>query len=563
MEPSSDTIDLRAYLALAWHWAWLFVLAAILAGAAAYLVSRQMTPIYRASTRLLINEAPANRTADYTAILTSERLARTYSEMITAGPTLQGVIDRLGLPVSVGSLKGAITVQPVRDTQLIDVAVEDADRVTAAAVTNTLVQVFVEQTQAMQASRFAASKQSLEGQLTELNQKVQTTTQAVEALSSGSQDRAERDRLETTLAQYRQTYASLLQSYEQVRLAEAQSTSNLVQVEPAVIPLSPIRPRVMQNALLAAVVGLMLAAGVVFLIEALDDSLRNPEQLARQYGLSILGFIARIPAAEGPAVTVAKPRSPVSEAYRSLRTNLQYADVDAPIHTLLITSPSPQDGKSTTALNLAIVLAQGGKRVILVDGDMRRPTIHKVANLDNMRGLSDYFLDPVAHLNGRLKETPITRLSIVTSGKLPPNPSELLSSSKMITILETFKSQADLVIIDSPPISTVTDTAVLAPLVDAVLLVVKPETTKVAAFHQALEQMRQVHANLIGMVLNDVELKRSRYRYGYYNRYYASYEYYDSEDGKKSKRPSKPVPNRPGTLPPLKRQPDPKQERPH
>jgi non-specific protein-tyrosine kinase len=278
------------------------------------------------------------------------------------------------------------------------------------------------------------------------------------------------------------------------------------------------------------VMGLMLGVGLVYLIDIMDDTL-SPEDVNRQLGLPVLGVISRHQIENGIPVVKNQPRSPVAEAFRSLRTNIQFASVDKPLRTLLITSPSPQDGKSTVAVNLGASLAQSGYKVALVETDLRRPQVHKRLGLTNREGISGMFVQSKIVLNGALRETPIENLYALTSGALPPNPSELLGSEKMFEILNLVGERADIILLDSPPVMAVTDAAVLAPRVDGVLLVVKPGSTKLAACRQAIDQLQRVGANILGVVLNDVELTRSRYHYyrGYYYTYYDKYYNDESE----------------------------------
>lgn len=531
MDTTTFSDDLRRYFFLLWRWAWLLLLATFLAASAAYIFSKRTTPVYQASTLLMVSEAPSTKALDMSSLQASERLASTYAQTMTTRSVLQGIINRLGLQVDVKDLKEAIDVQPVRDTQLLQVTVEDTSPVQAAQIANTLVEEFILQIKAEQASRYAESKQSLEQQLNQLDEQIQSTTDDLNALSPGAAQQAERDRLQANLAQYRQTYATLLQSYEQVRLAEAQSTASVIQKEPAVPPEIPVRPRVLRNTALAAVVGLMLAVGLVFLIEALDDTIKDPDEITRQLGVPILGLIAHHDQANGHLITSAQPRAPVSEAFRSVRTNLQYSSVDRPLRTLLVTSPTPGDGKTIVAANLAVVMAQSDRNVVLMDADLRRPKVHRFLDVENRAGVSGLFIRPrpavegKLHLNGSLQSTPVPNLQVMTSGSLPPNPAELLGSEKMNAILEGVLERADVVVMDSPPLLAVTDAAVLATRVDGVLLVVKPGMTKMDACRQAVEQLRRVGANLLGIVLNDVELKNSRINYYYYKGYYTSYAY--------------------------------------
>jgi capsular exopolysaccharide synthesis family protein len=536
METQTLTDDLRRYLALGWHWGWLLVVCTLIAGVAAFVLSRRMTPVYQASTLVLVNEAPSTQALDMSTLQTSERLAQTYVQTMTTRPVLEGVIARLGLGMSPEDLKKVIQASPVQNTQLIEIRVEDTRPQRAADIANALVAEFASQNQAEQASRYAASKDSLTAQLSQLDQQIQSINDQLGLLADTPANQTERDQLQANLAQYRQTYASLLQSYEQVRLAEAQSTSSVIQKEPAIAPATPVRPTTLKNTALAAVVGLMLAIGLVFLIEALDDTLKSPQEIEAQFGLPVIGFIAHFDPGQGDLVAEKQPRAPVSEAFRALRTNLQFSSVDRPLRSLLVTSPSPVEGKSTIAANLAVVMAQGGHYVALADTDLRRPRVHKLFGLANRGGISSLFIPSVARtgdkvqLNGHLQQTAVSNLRALPSGDLPPNPSELLASERMVAILEQVQQQAELVLFDSPPVLAVTDAVVLAPRVDGVLLVVKPGVTKLAACRQAIEQLQRVGANLLGVVFNDVEVKRLDYQYQYYRGYYSGHY---NDDGPK------------------------------
>ena len=198
-------------------------------------------------------------------------------------------------------------------------------------------------------------------------------------------DDTQKTRLEASLAQYRTTYSNLLASAQQAKISEPQATNNIVVSEPAVIPEIPIRPRTFTNTLLAIVIGAMLAVGAAFLAEYLDDTVKTADDVTRVTGLSTLGAIARLKDTGGTRQLIAwlKTKAPESEAYRTLRTNIQFSSVDKPIKTLLVTSSSPGEGKSTTTANLAVVMAQTGQNVIVVDTDLRRPVLHKVFDVPN------------------------------------------------------------------------------------------------------------------------------------------------------------------------------------
>lgn len=536
VEQNEEGIDLRQYLSLFWHWAWLILLVALIAGAVSYFVSQRMTPYYQSSTTVLVNEAPATKVTDYSSVMMSEQLATTYSQMMSKDNVLTEVSTQLGLTIPLSTLKAMITVVPVTNTQLITVTVESTDPTLSANIANAVATVFASQIQDIQTQRFSQSETSLKTQLTDLETQINTyQTQANNASSQG-----EKDRLDAQAAQYREIYASLQQTYETVLLSEAQSVSSVVQVEPATANPSPVKPKVMQNTLLAAVLGYLLATGLIMAREALDDTLKTPEDITRKFKLPVLGVINHHRPEKDAPITISEPRSPTAEAYRALRTNLSYSGVDKPLRTLMVTSAEPGEGKTTTVSNLGVVMAQNGFSVIIADCDLRHPRIHTYFGLTNRQGMSTLFAQPNDLLTGTLQPTKVENLSVVTTGLLPPNPAELLGSQKMQRILASMRQTADILLIDTPPTLAVTDAAVLAPTLDGVLLVVRPGKTRASALRLTIEQLRQVNARLLGVVLNDVDLRHKSYAYHYhYYRNYSAYQgYYGhgaKEKGKKEK----------------------------
>lgn len=212
-------------------------------------------------------------------------------------------------------------------------------------------------------------------------------------------------------------------------------------------------------------------------------------------------------------ITLASPRSPVSEAYRTLRTNLEFSSLDEPLKTVVVTSPGPEEGKSTTLANLAVTLAHAEKRVILVDCDLRRPSQHEIFGLSNEVGLTTMVVDEQAMRDPPLLETGVEGLQLLPSGPLPPNPSELVGSRRMAEIIRALSERADLVLFDAPPIIAVTDAAVLASRVDGVLLVIKAGATKRDHAKRAKALLEKVNAHVVGAVLNNVKMDTSYYRY--------------------------------------------------
>ncbi len=208
-------------------------------------------------------------------------------------------------------------------------------------------------------------------------------------------------------------------------------------------------------------------------------------------------------------VTISNPRSPVAEAYRTLRTNLDFSGLDKPLRSMVVTSAGADEGKSTTLANLAVTMAQAGKKVILVDCDLRRPSLHQIFGARNSAGITDLMRDESLMANPPFQDTPIPNLKLLTSGQLPPNPAELLGSRRMTEIIACLLAQGEVVLFDAPPIIAVTDAALLAAKVDGVLLVVSAGKTKREHARKAKLLLEKVNARLVGTVLNNVKFDSS------------------------------------------------------
>jgi polysaccharide biosynthesis transport protein len=352
-------------------------------------------------------------------------------------------------------------------------------------------------------------------------------------VDAGTNTNSRLAQLQSTLDLYQNLYINLLSSLETIRLARLQHTPNIVQIEPAVQPKSPVGPRPLMNTALAAAVGLMLVAGIIFLVEYLDDTLKTPEDVARVLDVPVLGFVAEMKYKKNSAEEVyvtRQPRSPVSEAFRSLRTNVEFSGVQNPIRTILVTSPGPAEGKTTVAVNLAAIFSQAEKRVALLDADMRRPRVHLLLGMSNREGLSNVFLNQARiHTVGRRRED-LPFLFVVTSGNVPPNPAELLGSERMDQILEELHGYVDIVVIDTPP-SLVADAQVLSAKVDAVLFVIQPGRTHAEVAKASMDMFKRAGARVVGVVMNRIPRGRNHYYggYKYYSPYSNSKGYYAGE----------------------------------
>ncbi len=237
-------------------------------------------------------------------------------------------------------------------------------------------------------------------------------------------------------------------------------------------------------------------------------------------GVPLLGTVTEIPGREQDEklVTAQEPHSPIVEAYRTLRLNLQVCSIDEPIHTLIVTSPNPIEGKSTTVANLGMVVAQSGTSVILVDADLRRSSLHRTFKLPNKQGLTTALLESESTLDGSLQETGIEGLRVLTSGPLPPDPAEVLGSEKMRDLIQHLAEEADMVIFDTPPTLPLSDATVLALATDGVLLIADAERTRREEARQSVENLERSGTRVLGAVLNRVSARQTRHYY-YYGAY--------------------------------------------
>lgn len=507
------------YLDIARRWLWILVAVPVLAAGGAFALSKLTTPVYEASLTLWVSQATAAAGQQYTDILAAERLAKTYGALITKRPVLQQTINELHLNMTTDDLSGRIAVKMVRDTQLLEVTARHTDPALAASIVNKLAEVFQKQNVAMQKQSFNEATQKLNAQISQLESQIKDTQDQLAALKAVHEptdaQRAETERLSTSLSQYQVAYSSVLKSLEEIRLSEASSLNNVSVAEEALVPQEAVSPRVNLNVALGLVLGLVLAIGLVALLEYLDDSFKTTEDILSVLGVSALGVVemiggkkpvraglgAKKPSGPQPLVSLNSVSSHVAEAYRLLRTNLDFAALDRPLKKLIITSALPQEGKSTTAANLAVVMAQSGKKVLLVDVDLRRPSVHKLFKVPNHHGLTSLLLG-AASTGDAVQEVGIENLWILTSGPLPPSPADTLTSQAMEALMGKFSKQFDVVILDSPPVLVASDAVVLAPRMDGVLFVIAASSTSRRVSRNALDALQRTGSVILGAVLN-------------------------------------------------------------
>lgn len=523
-------MELRQYIAVIRKWWWLILLSTVIAAFFSWLAVRDQPAIYQTSTTLMIGQTFEQVDPNYYDLYTGERLAQTYSELIKREPILKATARALGFEEQWRILQGQISVNLVPGTQLIEIRVSDTDPARAKLIADEVAHQLAE----LVKPDDSPEQQFISTQAQTFPPKIEAAQQEIQQLETElSQAFSAREIQDiqgqiTTLQSQINSWQATFAQY-QLLLGE-RGANVLTVIEEAPLPAVPVGSGWQLQVLLAAAIGLALGVGAAFLLEYLDDTLKTPEEVAKVTGLTTVGTIVRI-SGNSPSerlVTVRHPKSPISEAYRAMRTNLQFSSLDRSVRSLVVTSPNPMEGKSTTIANLGVVMAQAGKSVVLVDSDLRRPMLHKIFQISNKGGLTSVLLEEDPVVDGHLQQTGIENLRILTSGPLPPNPSELLGSQKMQRLIEVLTDRADVVIFDTPPALPVTDAAVLATQTDGVLVVTDAGKTRRASVKQAVDNLRKVGGHLLGIVVNRLATRRTDG--GYY------YQYYYSGDGKGRRR---------------------------
>ena len=516
-------MDARGYLRVLRNWAWVLIASVLLAGGAAYLVSSALPKTYESTATLLVGQSLQSTNPDPNQLLVSQRLSQTYASLATTTSMLAQVVDTVGLNEPADVLRKNVVVTAATDSTLITITATDGDAQRAATIANTLAGDLIAASPAI-SGRDASVQTFIDSDLKATQQQItdsQTQLQRLLSLSNPSTDeQTQIQTLQGQLVNLRQTYTTLLGS-------SSDSGANLLTVvDPAIPADQPAGPRVLLNTILATFLGLLLAIGIAFLLEHLDDTVKSGADVEALVGVPTLGAIIRMKGGGDRSeiyhlAALLYPRSPAAEAYRTLRTNVEFAAVDAPVRTILVTSSIPGEGKTTTAANLAVVFAQAGRRTLLIDADLRKPGVHKMFNLQNTEGLTSLLRPDAVDAVSIAQATEQENLAVITTGPLPPNPAELLGSQRMKVILERLAAAVDLVIIDSPPLRAVTDAAILASITDGTVFVIDAGHTRRGAAVSGRDALAKVGARVLGVTLNRLSEKASGdyYYYDYHGGY--------------------------------------------
>jgi len=521
-------VNLKDYVAPLIRMWWLILAAVLLAGVSSFLVTRQQPMIYQSRATLMVGSALANPNPNNTDLFLTQALASTYADVAQREHVRDATMAALGL-----SALPEYAVRAVARTDLIEIAVIDTDPPRAQAVAGELANQLIKLSPTGSDQADQPRQGFVDQQLDQLEANIKATQDEISnkqtelAPMFSARQIADTQALITALGSkltaMQANYASLLLS------TKRDATNTITIVEPPTLPSTPIGPNKKATILLAVAIGFMLAAVGAYLLDYLDDTLKNPEDVQKTLGLATLGAVPRmdIDATQNGLLLSNSPT--VVEAYNVLRTNLQFAAVADRLGSLLVTSSSPHEGKSLTAANLSIALAQASQHVILIDADLRRPHLHKLFGLSNSVGVTSALLQANLSLSGLLHPTAVPGLRVLTSGPVPPNPSQLLSAKRMQELLAGLAAEADIVILDSPPATAVADAAILSTYVDGVLLVVDVGTTRRDPARRAIEALKQVNARVIGVTLNRIPRSSG---------YYYHYRYDSSSDASPVRRNS-------------------------
>jgi tyrosine-protein kinase len=501
-------MELNNYLAILWRRKWIILIVAVGTVGIVTAGTFWMTPLYSTTTTLRVATASGGSvdTVNYDINYT-DRLIKTYAQVATSGPMLGGLSAKLGV-----SKLPKIGVINSTNTELMQITAEDPNPLLAQNAANNLAELLIAYARNSDVQGDKTTLDSLGVQLVQAQSDMDKARQQYETLAAQTPKDADQVAAANQLMQSKlQAYTNLFSVYQRVQAWQSVHSNVVSVVEPAAFPTAPSSPRIPLNIALGSLVGLAGGVMLAFLVENLDTTLYTTEQIHKVTGLPVLG---RIPVSKKKASTFLNGASPEGEAFRHLRTRiLNMPDCTSP-HALMVTSAEPGEGKSTVVSNLAYSLAQSGQRVLVIDCDLRAPSLHRIFGLPNEVGLSTILGGP-ANPSQAVPESQVPGVWLITSGPIPSNPSELLGSVKMRDLLVQVTAHFDKVLLDTTSLLAVTDTLVLAPTAEAIVMVVARARTSEGHARAACELLKEANAIAIGVVVNHAE---PDYEYGFYHK---------------------------------------------
>lgn len=588
-------MGLTEYWKILRRWWWLPMIGTLLFAAAGYAASARQRPEYLASARLLINQVQTPGPSSYNDLLTSEKLATTYAQLLQSPSLLDDTIKQVGLPITAETLQKRTSVGVVRATQLIEVAVWDYDPGRAAATANGLAQLFVKRAQELQTSNTQVILQQVDrdldttqGQIADASARLNQLRASLDATSAttleiqrlqqslsqidqdmrdlraqsadatnrlntlkatldptglsqpeiqrlqaqltqddqemkdlrarytdtanqldklratpvaGNVAQGDAQRLQDQLAQYQARYSRLLDTRQTITVAQAQGAAAVTVTDQARTPTAPISPRPLRDAILGGAIGLLLLAGLALLLDFRDDRIREPTETAQTFGLPLLGILGASRGAMPLLLT--DTDMPHIEAFREglrhVRATLD-AGLPAGGGAIAISSARPGEGKSVVAANLALLEAQAGKRVLLIDADVREPRLHKLLGMRNNQGLSAYLARTQHGSQPKFQEGPLG-ITVLTAGWVLTHLPDLLGSPRMVNLIADLREQFDIILLDTAPVLSAADTLALQQAIDGTVLVADARRTGTRLLERTIAALNGVYGKTLGIVL--------------------------------------------------------------
>ncbi len=524
MDSSLEEPDLRSYLGIIARRRWLVILTTLLCVGVAVAASLIPEPRYRVRAQVLttgVNDPVAmifgvnggndlNRQAtSQVAFLSSSRMRLEVADAYTGSLPVSEIFNVHVAPIGDGGNTNTTS-------SVVELSLVSTDPLGAATLVNTYAASYVELRQSIDITRLAETKRQLQALLQETEAEIERINEPVaeldaqlvepganteallaqrEALVAEREDQIEP--LSATAAQIRDTLANINLGVELSSGGGAEVLST------AWVPDTPVSPNLPLNLAIGLVVGLFLGSAFAFVRDYFDDSVKTKEMAERVTGVTTLGLIPKIDG-RSDLVTVTHPTAPAAEAFRLLRTSVKFLGVERQVRVVQVTSPSPGEGKTMVAVNLAVAFAQAGDRVVLVGADMRRPRMEEIVDVPLTPGLTAVLIGDVTLPQAIQSADAVPNLSVLPAGYPPPNPSELLSGERARRLIDVLGQTYDVVVIDCPPVLPVTDSLVLARMADTTLLVTSANKTSKRSLTRAVELLRQVDAPLVGTVLNSL-----------------------------------------------------------
>ncbi len=493
----------------------------VLAAAACFLIVRNQPPVYLSDTTLLIGRSVYDPNPSSNDIYLGQQLGNLYANMGSKDPIKAATMKALGL-----AWLPDYTVKPLADSQFIQIEVKDIDPVRAARVAAELANQLVNLSPGSSQSSGGSSQDFINSQLQLTQKNIEDTTNqitekqnALGTLSSAheiAQAQDEIQALQSKLTIMQTTYASLLAN------SQGGAANILKVIDPASVPTQPVGPGKPVIILLAGLMGMILSGGAAFLLEFIDDTIKLPDEVMHLINIPVIGFLVKMGKEYRKTPFIAlKPRSLMAEAFRTLRTNLKLADSGSLLKVVMVTSPDAGDGKTSVSVNLAASYLNEGKRVILVDADFRKPNVHTFFGMENEVGLGEV-LNSEIEVWGALQRWKNTSLYVLTAGHKAALLDKLLEPERIEKIVADLKGFANIIIFDSPPL-IVSDAMRLAPFMDGLILIIRPERTRRRVTKLAVEQVMQAGGNILGAVMNCIPVGLAGYAANY--RAYVPYYY--------------------------------------